>query len=102
MDEKSKLKLIFELYKDKPLISSRIFRGKIQKKFNLSDTRDLYTKIINYQLNKYGYVLENGLSLNSLKKEDFVKKIKRNACRKYYSKTKDWQNEKRKERKKEL
>ena len=101
MKEEDKERLIFELYKDKPLNSSRVFRGKIQKKFNLIDTSDLYAKIINYQLKKYGYVLENGLSLNSLKKEDFEKKIKRNACRKYYSKTKDWQNIKRKIRKKE-
>lgn len=54
-----KVKLLFEMYKDKP-IGTKTFRGKIKKKYNLeiSEVTELYTKIHNYQIEKYGQRLD--------------------------------------------
>ena len=101
MDEESKLKLIFELYKDKPLISSRIFRGKVEKKFKLKDTRDLYARIVKYQNEKYGFVLESGLQTGSLRKEDFEKKKQSLYKQKYDFRNQEWHRENRRIREKE-
>lgn len=95
MKEEDKEKLVFELYKDKPLISSKVFRGKIEKKFQLKDTSDLYAKIIKYQNKKYGFVLDSGLSVGSLRKEEFEKKKQHSYKQKYQTINKEWLEENR-------
>lgn len=51
--------LIFNMYKDEVIISKK-FRKGIEKKYNISsdDARNLYVKIINYQIKKYGSRLD--------------------------------------------
>ena len=51
--------LIFNMYKDKVVISKN-FRKEIAKKYNISgdDARNLYIKIQNYQIKKYGKRLD--------------------------------------------
>lgn len=46
--------LIYEAYKDKNLLSARIFKETIEKDYGFKPSSDLYTKIINYQIEKYG------------------------------------------------
>ena len=57
MDEFKK-NYLFTLYKDTPLDSAKEFRSKILKKYGTGDTRDLYSRICNYQIDKYGAILE--------------------------------------------
>lgn len=47
--------LIFNMYKEEP-IGARKFRAIVSKKYKLSDIEisNIYTKINNYQINKYG------------------------------------------------
>ena len=52
-----KFHYLFELYKDRSISSSKVFRQMLKNKWNISDIRkvsDLYIKINNYQVNKYG------------------------------------------------
>lgn len=51
---------IFEIYKDKYLGGSKNFIKEIKDNFNLTVTDDLYKKIINYQVKKYGRQLDYG------------------------------------------
>lgn len=51
-----KEKLIFEEYKDKEIWSARAFKKSIIEKYNIVPN-DLYVKIINYQIKKYGCAL---------------------------------------------
>lgn len=55
-------KLIFEAYKDKALISMEKFRYKIKSNFGTIPSSDLYRKIINYQIKKYGKQLDVSIS----------------------------------------
>lgn len=51
--------LIFNAYKDKDVISAKHFKGVIKKDFDYKASSDLYRKIINYQVKKYGVTLTN-------------------------------------------
>lgn len=46
--------LLFEVYKDKKLISSHNFKIDVNKNYGYSPSSDLYTRIVNYQIKKYG------------------------------------------------
>lgn len=50
--------LIFEVYKDKIIINASRFREQVQKDYGFIPSSDLYRKIINYQINKYGTQLD--------------------------------------------
>lgn len=51
--------IIFKAYKDKPIISKK-FRAAIRKDYKLTDDdiRDIFIKINNYQIKKYGCKLD--------------------------------------------
>lgn len=53
-----KVQLIFNLYKDKVIIS-KPFRLELSRKYKLTDEeiRNLYIKIQNYQIKKYGEIM---------------------------------------------
>lgn len=51
-------KIIFALYKDKPIKNRHKFMIEIEKYKNEINARELYTKIVNYQIDKYGGVLD--------------------------------------------
>ena len=53
-------KIIFDMYKDEPLISKK-FKTDIMKKFNVTPVMasDIFVKIQNYQINKFGRKLDD-------------------------------------------
>lgn len=55
-DQKGDLveKLMFEVYKDKELGGARIFKARIKEQYGYKVSSDLYAKLVNYQVNKYG------------------------------------------------
>lgn len=57
---------IYERYKDMPFQCSGQFKENI-KNFENVDTTKIYSKIINYQINKYGTAL-TGISINTILK----------------------------------
>ena len=56
--EKSELglvdKLIYEAYKDRAVNGMNYFKKKIKSDYGIIPSSDLYRKIINYQIKKYG------------------------------------------------
>lgn len=60
-DQKGDLveQLIFEAYKDKYIRSSEAFKQLIKKDYGYEVKSDLYKKIVNYQIKKYGISLSN-------------------------------------------
>lgn len=56
------MNFLFEMYKDKDIGNSETFRKEILSKFNNvniteAEIRELYIKVINYQVKKYGRTL---------------------------------------------
>ena len=51
---------LFSKYKDKPLGGAERFNNEIYLKYGFIPTSDLYRKIINYQIQKYGRTIEDG------------------------------------------
>jgi hypothetical protein len=50
--------IIFSLYKDKPVRSAKEFRNEIERKYGKEvNAKELYLRITNYQIDKYGYML---------------------------------------------
>lgn len=47
---------LFTKYKDKNIINAKTFKGKVSKYKNIDASR-LYTRIVNYQIKKYGEAL---------------------------------------------
>ena len=95
MKEEDKEKLIFELFKDKPLSSSRKFKCEVYKRYKINTTRDLYTRLVNYQIKKYGRMLESGYGVGDLSKEEFEKKKQHFYKQKYRTKNREWLEESR-------
>lgn len=52
-----KEKLLFELYKDKPIINAKSFKRKIYSIPGI-DCNMLYRKVVNYQIEKYGETID--------------------------------------------
>jgi len=52
----SKTKLLFNLYKDDAIKNTQKFRDEISTKYrlNIRETTEIFTNIVNYQINKYG------------------------------------------------
>ena len=81
-----KIKLLFNMYKEKVIVSKK-FKGEVQKKYNLSseEARNLFVRIQNYQIEKYGNRLthENkGFAYSE------IKDISRRAIQRHYYKRK--------------
>lgn len=49
--------IVFNKYKDKVFRNSSTLKGEITKKYKNIDVTKVYTKIVNYQINKYGGAL---------------------------------------------
>lgn len=57
-----KEQLILAYYSNRPMKNSEVFKNDIRVKFKVTDNNlitDLYRKIINYQIKKYGLSLYN-------------------------------------------
>lgn len=76
--------LIFNMYKDTQLGTVSKFRSKFYKKFKNINWYELYAKINNYQIKKYGISLND----RQYRDEEFYKKMKESASHWKYDKTK--------------
>lgn len=83
-----KEKMIFGLYKDKPVISAKNFKSKI--KTEGVNAYKIYTNIINYQIEKYGNSLRE--TVERLSWETKKKLCRRATQRKYYRRTYEKKN----------
>lgn len=68
---------IYEFEKDSSFSGAKEFKFKIKQKYGFEPSSDLYRRITNYQIRKYGEPLSNS------KGHDYISKysIKRNAKR---------------------
>ena len=82
--------LIFEAYKDKDVRSALYFKELIKKEYGYKVSYDLYAKIVNYQVEKYGVTLQNleyreHVKWFGLKSTKLRNKNKETACRREMS-----------------
>ena len=85
-----KEELLFELYKDL-CIEVRKFRAILKKQFKIEDKKitDIYAKINNYQIQKYGKRIEKDDQIDFKTKEDLKRvSINRRTAR-YVRRTKN-------------
>ena len=66
-------RFIFEKEKDTPFRNKETFYIIMKEKYRIKATRDLYAKIINYQVDKYGESLANSKLVEIHKREDCVR-----------------------------
>jgi len=55
----NKEEFLFELYKDTTQTGDELKRAELQKKYPDVKISDLHRRIVNYQIEKYGYSLNN-------------------------------------------
>lgn len=79
--------LIFNTYKDEPLIAKK-FKREIIKKYHIpyEKTRDIFVRINNYQIKKYGRKLDTFLEVAPYSKEE-LNYIRRNANQRKYDRS---------------
>ena len=89
-DQKGDLveQLIFEVYKDKFIRSSKAFKDEILKSYGYVASTELYKRIMNYQIKRYGRTLQDietreYVKWFGLKSKRLREKGKRVADRKY-------------------
>lgn len=84
-------KIIFNIYKDEIIISKK-FKDEIIGKFkvNRRKAHDIFVKIINYQIKKYGRKLEN--SVITPTKEESEKMQAAARARRNMKKNKYWES----------
>lgn len=78
---KFKENLIFELEKDKPIKNTKLFNEHLYKTYGyVASNSDIRTKIINYQLNKYGDSI--GYEIRKTTKYELMKEKNRRSTMK--------------------
>lgn len=86
-DKKTKAtnELIYNLYKDES-IRSETFKYEISRKYKLTpkEISNIYIKIVNYQIKKYGGRLEKGTSIELLTREECKRRAGVLKAIKYY------------------
>lgn len=75
---------IFEIEKDKPFGNSGEFYLLLKDKYKLGKQPNLYKRIINYQIKKYGEALNNSKLIDIRTHEDCVKKSENAKSRLYF------------------
>ena len=77
--------ILFCLYRNKKMKAPE-FKGEIYKKFGISDCTDLYIRIVNYQIEKYGYQLIDGPYEDEIDATNKINKAnrRRHAKKRYY------------------
>lgn len=80
--------LIFNMYKGQPLVAKK-FKEKVMKTYHitLDEARNIFVRINNYQVKKYGKKLDTLDELLPYSKED-LNKIRNNAKQRKYDKRK--------------
>lgn len=66
--------MLFEAYKDKPILSAKWFRMRIKKDYGFEPSTNLYVALTNYQVKKYGSKLITGKLIPKLRKEELRKR----------------------------
>ena len=86
-----KIELIFNIYKDSVIFSKR-FKAEMVRKYRLSDEdiRNLYIRIQNYQIDRYGNRLTREERGFSNQEKEIVNLNAR--MRKYCRKVRRWEN----------
>ena len=79
---------IFENEKDTPIHNSIEFKKILKDKYNLKYIPDLYKKLVNYQISKYGESLANSSLVETRSRDDCIRKGINARKRKYYRKRK--------------
>ena len=54
---------IFQVYKDKPIYGAKRFKKECKDLYNYKPTSDLYARIVNYQIEKYGEMIALGCEI---------------------------------------
>lgn len=76
--------IVFEEYKEKVLKKAKDFRDEVKKQHGFEPSSDLYKRIINYQIKKYGttlvgsYVIEEIKNFGNKKRTVRLKRIESN------------------------
>lgn len=83
-------KFIFDMYKDE-VLETKKFKANIKKNFELSprEIHDLFVKITNYQIKKYGKVLTIDKGQMFLNTEECRQLARKAMQRKYNNKNKE-------------
>ena len=74
---------IFENEKDTPFRNGKEFYGFLRDKYKIDKSPELYKKIVNYQINKYGEALNNTKLIDNHTKGECITKCVNARQRKY-------------------
>lgn len=58
---------IFQVYKDKPIYGAKRFKKECKEMYNYKPSSDLYARIVNYQIEKYGEMIALGCEIKFVK-----------------------------------
>lgn len=77
--------ILFALYKDKPTDGSRKFQRNLKKYKEEVNLNNLYVKIVNYQIDKYGTTLDSRNETSNYVEEMCLKGkwCRQDRCREY-------------------
>ena len=75
--------IIFNIEKDKPLLSAKQFKARIYKKYKLEINNDLFVAINNYQIKKYGIPLGDP-KRTGINHQDLLHRVILVRCQKRY------------------
>lgn len=83
VNKEEKEKWIFNIHKEDIVEDTISYKSKLKKKYELSieEVHDLFTKIVNYQIDRYGSQKQRFVEF--VKREDCIKKSERSAKRRY-------------------
>lgn len=64
---------VFNLYKNKFIGAARSFKYKLQKEHGATyeEAKELYVRLINYQIKTFGHVLDNGVTIERMSLNQF-------------------------------
>lgn len=98
--------LIFEAFKDKFIKNAEAFKKKIKNDYGYKVSQELYTKIVNYQVKKYGatmpdtayreYVKDFKIKTKKIREKQKDNFMKRYRAKRFFERVEDEKN-KRKE-----
>ncbi len=71
-----KEKIIFEMYKNRPIKNKQYFLDRVEGKFKNIDFSDLYVRIINYQIATYGHSLISNSASTFNNMEEWGRSVK--------------------------
>ena len=58
---------LFQVYKDKPIYGAKRFKKECKELYSYKPSSDLYARIVNYQINKYGEMIALGNEIKFIK-----------------------------------